>query len=335
MPEVVAAAPHIFGIPIVFNLLAIGVVAALSVLLVRGVRASARATAVMVAIKLAVLGLFVFVGIHFIKPENWQPFAPNGFGGIAAGAAIIFFAYIGFDAVSTCAEETRRPGRDLPIGILGSLLVSTVIYVIVAVVFTGLVPFPTLRSLNAAEQAEPLTVALRHVGRSDTIVGLVAFGSVVAHTAVLLVFQLGQARIFMAMARDGLLPGALARVHPRFRTPHVATIIIGIVVGGLAGVSNIDEMVDLTNIGTLSAFLLVCIGVSILRFRRPVGTGPGGTVLHRLDCVPAAEVLDPLRRLAGGWIGRVHRLRLPALAPAFRPAGWGDCGPRAGPIEVG
>ncbi len=269
MPEVVAGAPHVFGIPIVFNLLAVGVVAALSVLLVRGVRESARATAVMVAIKLAVLGLFVLIGIRFIKPENWQPFAPNGFAGIAAGAAIIFFAYIGFDAVSTCAEETRRPGRDLPIGILGSLLVSTVIYVIVAVVFTGLVPFPTLQSLNAAEQAEPLTVALRHVGRSNTIVGLVAFGSVVAHTAVLLVFQLGQARIFMAMARDGLLPAPLARVHPRFRTPHVATIITGIFVGGLAGVSNIDEMVDLTNIGTLSAFVLVCIGVSILRFRFP------------------------------------------------------------------
>ena len=269
MPDVVAAAPHVFGVPIVFNLLAIGVVAALTVLLVWGVRASARATAVMVLIKLAVLGLFVLVGVRFIKPENWQPFAPNGFGGLAAGAAIIFFAYIGFDAVSTCAEETRRPGRDLPIGILGSLVVSTLIYVVVAVVFTGLVPFPVLRSLNAAEQAEPLTVALRHVGRSDAIVGLVAFGSVVAHTAVLLVFQLGQARIFMAMARDGLLPASLARVHPRFRTPHVATILTGVGVAALAGVSNIDEMVDLTNIGTLSAFLLVCIGVSILRFKIP------------------------------------------------------------------
>jgi APA family basic amino acid/polyamine antiporter len=269
MPDVIAGAPHVLGVPIVFNLLAIGIVVALTVLLVWGVRESARATTVMVIIKLLVLGLFCLVGIRFIKPENWHPFAPNGFTGIAAAAAIIFFAYIGFDAVSTCAEETRRPGRDLPIGILGSLVVSTLIYVIVAVVFTGLVPFPVLQSLNASEQAEPLTVALRHVGRSDTIVGLVAFGSVVAHTAVLLVFQLGQARIFMAMARDGLLPASLARVHPRFRTPHVATILTGIGVGVLAGVSNIDEMVDLTNIGTLSAFLLVCIGVSILRFRMP------------------------------------------------------------------
>ena len=269
MPEVLAAAPHVFGVPVVFNLLAIGIVAALSVVLVWGVRASSRATTVMVAIKLLVLGLFVLVGVRFIRPENWQPFAPNGFAGIAAGAAIVFFAYIGFDAVSTCAEETRRPGRDLPIGILGSLAASTLIYVIVAVVFTGLVPFPALQRMTASDQAEPLTVALRYVGRSNTTVGLVAFGSVVAHTAVLLVFQLGQARIFMAMARDGLLPKSLARIHPRFRTPHVATILTGVGVGVLAAVSNIDEMVDLTNIGTLFAFLLVCIGVSVLRFKAP------------------------------------------------------------------
>jgi APA family basic amino acid/polyamine antiporter len=269
MPEVMAAAPHVFGIPIVFNLLAIGVVAVLSVVLVWGVRESSRATTVMVVIKLLVLGLFVLVGIRFIKPENWQPFAPNGFAGVAAGAAIVFFAYIGFDAVSTCAEETRRPGRDLPIGILGSLAASTLIYVVVAVVFTGLVPFPALQAMTASDQAEPLTVALRYVGRSNTTVSVVAFGSVVAHTAVLLVFQLGQARIFMAMARDGLLPAPLARIHPRFRTPHVATILTGIGVGVLAAVSNIDEMVDLTNIGTLFAFLLVCIGVSILRFKAP------------------------------------------------------------------
>jgi APA family basic amino acid/polyamine antiporter len=269
MPEVLAAAPQVCGVPIVFNLLAIGIVAVLSVVLVWGVRASSRATTVMVVIKLLVLGLFVVVGARFVKAENWQPFAPNGFAGIAAGAAIVFFAYIGFDAVSTCAEETRRPGRDLPIGILGSLAASTVIYVVVAVVFTGLVPFPALQKMTTSDQAEPLTVALKYVGRSDTIIGLVAFGSVVAHTAVLLVFQLGQARIFMAMARDGLLPKSLARIHPRFRTPHIATILTGIGVGVLAAVSNIDEMVDLTNIGTLFAFLLVCLGVSILRFKAP------------------------------------------------------------------
>ncbi len=269
MLDVLAAAPHLFGVPIVFNLLAVGVVAVLSVVLVWGVRESSRATTVMVVIKLLVLGFFVLAGLRFVKPENWQPFAPNGFAGIAAGAAIVFFAYIGFDAVSTCAEETRRPGRDLPIGILGSLAASTLIYVIVAVVFTGLMPFPALQKMTVSDQAEPLTVALQYVGRSDMTIGIVAFGSVVAHTAVLLVFQLGQARIFMAMARDGLLPASLARIHPRFRTPHVATILTGVGVGVLAAVSNIDEMVDLTNIGTLFAFLLVSIGVSILRFKAP------------------------------------------------------------------
>jgi APA family basic amino acid/polyamine antiporter len=291
MPDVIVSAPHLFGIPIVFNLLAVGIVAALSILLVWGVRESARATAGMVVVKLLVLGFFCVVGLRFVKPENWQPFAPNGFGGIAAAAAIVFFAYIGFDAVSTCAEETRRPGRDLPIGILGSLVVSTFIYVIVAVVFTGLIPFAELHKLNASEQAEPLTAALQYVGRSDWIVGLVAFGSVVAHTAVLLVFQLGQARIFMAMARDGLLPGSLAKVHPRFRTPHVATIVIGIGVGVLAAVSNIEEMVDLTNIGTLSAFLLVCIGVTVLRFKAPNHPRPFRVPLGPI-LVPALGVLS-------------------------------------------
>jgi basic amino acid/polyamine antiporter, APA family len=269
MPEIVAGAPHLLGVPIVFNLLAIAIVAALTVLLVWGIRQSARVNVAMVAVKLAVLTLFVLVGVRFMRPENWRPFTPNGFAGVAAGAAIVFFAYIGFDAVSTCAEETRRPGRDLPIGILGSLAASTVIYVAVAAVFTGLIPFPALHRLNAAEQAEPLTVALRYVGRSDALIGWVALGSVVAHTAVLLVFQLGQARIFMARARDGLLPPLFARIHPRFHTPHVATIAIGIFVGVAAAVANLDEMVDLTNVGTLFAFVLVCIGVSVLRFKVP------------------------------------------------------------------
>jgi APA family basic amino acid/polyamine antiporter len=339
MPEVLAAAPHIFGVPVVFNLLALGVVAVLSVVLVWGVRESSRATTAMVVVKLLVLGLFVLVGARFVKVENWQPFAPNGFAGIAAGAAIVFFAYIGFDAVSTCAEETRRPGRDLPIGILGSLAASTLIYIVVAVVFTGLVPFPALQKMTASQQAEPLTVALQYVGRSNTIVGLVAFGSVVAHTAVLLVFQLGQARIFMAMARDGLLPASLARIHPRFRTPHVATILTGVGVGVLAAVSNIDEMVDLTNIGTLFAFLLVCIGVSILRFKAPdrprpfrVPFGPILVpALGALFCVGMIAHLPPTSwKRFGIWLavglvvytlyGRRHsRLRASPSPEADRP----------------
>jgi APA family basic amino acid/polyamine antiporter len=291
MPQVVERAPHLLGVPIVVNLLALAIVAGLTILLVWGVRASARANAVIVVVKLLVLGLFVGVGCRFVRPENWHPFAPNGLPGIAAGAAIVFFAYIGFDAVSTCAEETRRPERDLPIGILGSLAVSTVIYVVVAAVFTGMVPFDALRRLTASEQAEPLTSALRQVGLGNVMVGVVALGSVIAHTAVLLVFQLGQSRIFMTMARDGLLPPSLARVHPRFRTPHVATILTGLAVGGAAAVTSLDEMVDLTNVGTLFAFVVVCVGVAVLRFRSPAAVRPFRVPFGPL-LVPALGVLS-------------------------------------------
>ena len=158
------------------------------------------------------LAFFVVVGIAYVKPENWHPFAPNGWAGIQAGAAVIFFAYIGFDAVSTVAEECRNPKRDLPIGILGSLAACTVIYIIVAAVLTGMIPW------NQLNTAEPLSVAMREVHK-DWAAGIVAFGSVVAHTAVLLVFQLGQPRIFFSMSRDGLLPKSFSKVHPRFKTP--------------------------------------------------------------------------------------------------------------------
>jgi len=184
----------------------------------------------------------------------------------------VFFAYIGFDAVSTVAEEVRNPERDLPIGIIGSLIVCTVIYAVVAAVFTGIIPYEALVKVLSTEQAEPLTLALQyaHIERWGNIaVGIVALGSVVAHTAVLLVFQLGQPRIFFSMARDGLLPQSFAKVHPRFRTPHVTTILTGVAVGTTAMFTSIDEMVDLTNIGTLFAFVLVCLGVIVLRKKEP------------------------------------------------------------------
>jgi APA family basic amino acid/polyamine antiporter len=269
MPDVVAAAPHVLGIPIVFNILAFFIVMAVTAVLVWGIRESARFNFVMVVIKLLVLGFFVLVSFTFVQPANWQPFAPNGFGGIAAGAAIVFFAYIGFDAISTTAEETRNPQKDMPIGIIGSLIICTIVYIIVAAVFTGMISYPALKDTMANEQAEPLTLAMKHVRMPDWMVGIVAFGSVVAHTAVLLVFQLGQPRIFFAMARDGLLPQSFARVHPRFRTPHVTTIVTGLVVALISGVTSLDAMVDLTNVGTLFAFILVCIGIAILRVKDP------------------------------------------------------------------
>ena len=272
IPGLLASAPHIFGVPIVFNILALGIVALITIVLVIGIRESASLNSGMVILKLIVLAFFVAIGWKYTRPDNWQPFAPNGWGGIQAGAAIVFFAYIGFDAVSTVAEEVRNPARDLPIGIIGSLIICTLIYIIVAAVFTGIIPYNVLVKKLATEQAEPLTMALQYANIErfkNLAVGLVAFGSVVAHTAVLLVFQLGQPRIFFSMARDGLLPPSFAKVHPRFRTPHITTILTGVFVGVTAMFTSIDEMVDLTNIGTLFAFILVCIGILILRRRDP------------------------------------------------------------------
>ena len=301
MPAVVAAAPRLLGVPVVFNVLAFGIVMAITAVLVWGIRESARFNFVMVAIKLVVLGFFVLVSLRFVQPANWQPFAPNGFSGVAAGAAIVFFAYIGFDAISTTAEETRNPQRDMPIGIIGSLVVCTLVYVVVAGVFTGMISYEDLRRTLSSEQAEPLTLAMKHVRMSDWMVGVVAFGSVVAHTAVLLVFQMGQPRIFFAMARDGLLPPVFARVHPRFRTPHVTTIATGLFVGLTAGVTSLDAMVDLTNIGTLFAFVLVCLGIAVLRVKDPdrprpfrVPLGPFAVpALGVVSCVGLIGYLPP------------------------------------------
>jgi APA family basic amino acid/polyamine antiporter len=269
VPGLIDSAPHLFGVPIVFNALAMGIVAFITVLLVWGVQESARFNTVMVAIKILVLAFFVFVGMKFTRGENWHPFAPNGISGIGAGAAIIFFAYIGFDAVSTCAEECKNPGRDMPIGIIGSLVVCTVVYVIVGAVFAGMIPYSVVHGWTESQRAEALTAAMRHVVMPNWMIGVVAFGSVIAQTAVLLVFQLGQPRILFSMARDGFLPQVFTKVHPRFGTPHVSTFLTGVLVGGVSSFVSIDEMVDLTNIGTLFAFVLVCLGIMILRFRDP------------------------------------------------------------------
>jgi APA family basic amino acid/polyamine antiporter len=252
----------------------------------------------MVLLKLIVLGFFVAVGWGYMHPQNFHPFLPNGWAGVQAGAAIVFFAYIGFDAVSTVAEEARRPARDLPIGIIGSLIISTLVYILVAAVFIGIIPFDVLKQKLATEQAEPLTMALQYANIQkwgNLFVGIVAFGSVVAHTAVLLVFQLGQPRIFFSMARDGLLPQSFAKVHHRFRTPHVTTILTGVAVGVCAMFTSIDEMVDLTNIGTLFAFILVCVGILILRKREPdrprAFKTPGSPVTPLLGIIACAYLM--------------------------------------------
>jgi APA family basic amino acid/polyamine antiporter len=300
LPEIVAQAPSILGVPIVFNILALAIVAAVTVLLVWGIRESASFNFFMVGLKLLVLGFFVAVGTRFVSRDNWSVFAPNGMRGILSGAAVVFFAYIGFDAVSTTAEEARNPKRDMPIGIIGSLVVCTIIYGIVAAVFTGMVPYPALKNALATEQAEPLTLAMKYVSMPNWMIGIVAFGSVVAHTAVLLVFQLGQPRIFFAMSRDGLLPPLFAKVHPRFKTPHISTIITGVAVAFFAMITTLEEMVDLTNIGTLFAFFLVCIGTIVLRLKEPererpfkVPFGIALPLLGASCCVGLAIYLPP------------------------------------------
>ena len=264
----VHTAPHIFGVPFICNVPASVIVLLLTVILVYGIKESSRFNIAIVTIKLLVLGFFVILGSFYVKPQNWAPFAPNGFAGIKAGAAIAFFAYIGFDCVSTVAEETRNPKRDMPIGIIGSLIICTIIYMLVTAVFTGIVPFSTLKSSLATQKAEPLALAMQQInlGWAATIV---AFGSIAAQIAVLLVLQLGQSRIFFSMARDGLLPSVFSRVHKKFKTPYVTTIVTGVVIAVVAAFTNIDEMVDLTNIGTLFAFVLVCFGVIILRVKEP------------------------------------------------------------------
>ena len=255
-------APRLFGVPLIFNLPAFAIVAVVSWVVLIGIRETARFNTGLVLAKLAIIVFFLVVGASCIQPENWIPFAPNGFKGISSAAAILFFAYIGFDAVSTAAEETRNPQRDMPIGILASLVVCTVLYVAVSVVLTGMARWNTLGN------AEPLAAVFAAKGMNWTA-SIIALGGVLATTSALVPYQAGQPRIFFSMGRDGLLPSWAAKVHPRFRTPHVTTIITGVVVAVCSSVANINELVELTNIGTLFAFALVAAGVIILRFTDP------------------------------------------------------------------
>jgi len=255
------SAPHVLGIPILVHVPAFSIVMVITWLLLRGARESATTNNIMVVIKLIAIGIFIAVGASHLHTENYHPFAPNGFTGIHQGAAIVFFAYIGFDAISTAAEETKNPQRNLPIGILGGLAVCTFIYVIVGAVLTGMVPYTELAV------ADPLARALELAG-FRTVGWFVALGATVSMSAVLLVFQYGQPRIFFSMARDGLLPPWAARLSAT-RVPAVTTVLTGIFVAVWALVGDAAETYDLTNIGTLFAFMLVSIGVLVLRYTDP------------------------------------------------------------------
>ena len=255
-------APRVLGMPFLVHLPAFAIVMVITWLLLRGARESATTNNIMVVIKLLAIGIFIAVGATHLNAANYRPFAPNGFTGIHQGAAIVFFAYIGFDAISTAAEETKNPQRNLPIGILGGLAVCTLIYVVVGAVLTGMVPYTELAV------ADPLARALELAGFT-TVGWFVALGAAVSMSAVLLVFQYGQPRIFFSMARDGLLPQWAARLNPVTRVPAVTTVFTGIFVASWALIGDAAETYDLTNIGTLFAFMLVSIGVLVLRYKEP------------------------------------------------------------------
>jgi len=245
-----------------FNVPALAVLLVLTWILVRGVRESAKTNNIMVVVKVGAILIFVFGAARAVNVDNWQPFMPNGFTGVLTGAAIVFFTYIGFDSVSTAAEECRNPQRDMPVGIVASLLVCTLLYVSVALVLTGAANWKTLGT------AAPVADVLRMLGY-DSIRRLVVLGAVVGMVSSLLVFQYGQARVWFAMSRDGLLPRVFSKVHAVHRTPHVSTWVAGLVVGVPAGIWDVGTFADLANIGTLFAFIVVSAGVIVLRKTQP------------------------------------------------------------------
>ncbi|MBV8818061.1 MAG: amino acid permease, partial [Acidobacteriaceae bacterium] len=245
-----------------FNIPALLITLMVTVVLVRGARESAETNTVMVIIKIAAIFLFCFGAARAIHTENWHPYAPNGFSGILTGASIVFFTYIGFDSVSTAAEECKQPQRDLPIGIIATLIACTVFYVGVSLVLTGIMPFSKLGTDS------PVADALKALGYNRLRL-VVTAGALMGMLSSLLVYQYGQARIWFAMSRDRLLPGIFSRVHQRFRTPHISTWIAGFFVGIPAGLWDIDTLAELSNIGTLFAFILVSAGVIVLRRSQP------------------------------------------------------------------
>jgi APA family basic amino acid/polyamine antiporter len=273
----------------IIDLPALLIVLLISAVLYVGIRESASLNSAIVAIKLGVVAIVILVGMFFVRPANWTPFAPFGWSGISKGAAYIFFAYIGFDAVSTAAEEVVDPGRDLPKGILWSLFICTALYIAVAAVLTGMVPFREI------DKNAPLASAFVSRGL-DFVGGIVSLGAVMGMTSVLLVLLLGQSRIFFAISRDGLLPKAFGKIHPRFQTPYIPTVITGVVVGTAAGLLPIQDIAELTNIGTLFAFMLVCLSVWILRHLDPDTRRPFRTPLVPL--VPIVGALSCLYLMA-------------------------------------
>ena len=271
----------------IFNLPAVLITLFLSFLLVRGTKESVKLNRILVFVKLAAIFLFLVLAAPHVDVTNWDPFLPFGYSGVVSGAAIVFFAYIGFDAVATTAEECRNAARDLPIGIIGSLFICTLLYAVVAAILTGVVPYAML------DTAEPVAFALRHIGYN---VGsaIVAVGAICGITTVLLVLLYGQSRIFFAMSRDGMVPANVCKIHRRFHTPYRVTILGAIFVSIIAGVFPIGMIAEMANIGTLSAFLIASIGVMVLRKTEP-------DLKRNFKC-PAVWLIAPLAVLSCGYL---------------------------------
>ena len=279
----------------IFNLPAVIIIAVVTLLLVIGIRESATVNNVIVFVKVAVVLVFIIGAAHAVNPANWHPFIPPstgarghfGWSGVMQGAGIVFFAYIGFDAVSTAAQEAKNPQHDMPIGIIGSLLICTVLYIAVSALATGIVPYPQL------DVPDPIAVAADH-GGMGWMAGAIKLGAIAGLSSVILVMLLGQSRIFWTMADDGLLPKFVSRVHPKFRTPWITTIVTGVVVAFFAALFTVREAGSLVSIGTLLAFVIVSIGILVLRIREPD--------LPRTFKTPAVWIVAPLGALSALYL---------------------------------
>lgn len=275
----------IFGIKALYfsiDIPAILIIGLITAFLYVGIKESTRMAFIMVVVKVIVICLFIGVGAFYVKPENWTPFAPNGLKGILVGAYLLFFAYIGFDAVSTAAEETKNPQRDLPIGIIASLAICTVLYIAVGAILTGMVP------MHMIDTHAPIAVAMKSVNQ-NWIAGFISIGAIAGLTSVLLVMQLGCSRVVYAMSRDKLLPKMFSSIHPKFHTPHVNTVVVGGVIAALTLLLDLNAAAELCNIGTFTAFLMVCLGVIVLRKVDPDRHRP-----FRVPFAPVTPILGAL-----------------------------------------
>lgn len=304
--------PTLFGVPICINIPAILIIVAITMILIRGTKDSTKMATAMVIIKLGVIALFVVAGAFYVRPENWTPFAPNGFEGIFMGAFIIFFAYIGFDALATAAEECKNPQKDLPIGIIGSLIVTTIVYVLVALIMTGMQP--TQGVVPAGFLKAPMAYAMTAIAHQNWAAGLISIGSLAGLTSVLLVLQMAATRILYAMSRDNFISKRFQALHPKFHTPHVLTWTVALL--SVVGVLTLDLNVaaELCNFGTFTSFIIVCIAVLILRKTDPDRPRPfkvpfapvtpilgiiccGGLMLYSMKFLTTSAILFPI------WLG--------------------------------